>query len=78
MIREWVRVGALPVEFLLGQLGGRRFGVLGFAVVFALLPLCRVVGRVHCERICWLLWWTESLEMEMEMRGGSDNNDEVG
>lgn len=38
MVGEWVGMGALPVEFLLGEFGGLVVFV-GFAVVFALLAL---------------------------------------
>ncbi len=40
MVGEWVGVGALPVEFLLGEFGGLVVFV-GFAVVFALLAFMR-------------------------------------
>ena len=51
MIRERVGMRALPVEFLLGQLGGWGF-LVGLAVVFTLLALgCgkRHLGRRETE-----------------------------
>lgn len=48
VVGEWVGVGSLPVEFLLGELGVALF-LVGFTVVLALLtlPCCRHGGR------CW-------------------------
>lgn len=48
VVGEWIGVGSLPVEFLLGQLGVAFFFV-EFAVVFALLALACCC---HCGRGC--------------------------
>ena len=46
MVGEWVGVGALSVEFFLGQFGGFVVSVC-FAVVFAFLALVGVVWERH-------------------------------
>lgn len=49
MVREWVCVSPLAVEFLFGELG-LGFGLVGFAVVFTLLAFGgRVALGFHVE-----------------------------
>ena len=49
MVREWVCVSSLAVEFLFGELG-LGFGLVGFAVVFTLLAFWgRVALGFHVE-----------------------------
>lgn len=49
MVGEWIGVGSLPVESLLGELGIAFFFV-GFAVFFALLAFACCC---HCYGRCW-------------------------
>ena len=56
-------MGSLPVEFLLGELGIAFFFV-GFAVVFALLPLARCC---HCGRY-WI--WKECYRRVAKLQSG--------
>lgn len=61
MVGEGVGVGALSVEFFLGE-GGGGVGFVGFAVFFALLALG---WRGHCGGV-------EGLEAEKEAFGQYD------